>query len=61
MSGNITEDGKITIKHGDNCIVEASYKVPRIIANCHYNVNDTIVITYKPQQLGTENHEFKIE
>jgi hypothetical protein len=60
FSANITEDAKVTIKHGDNCIVEASDEVPRTIANCHYNVNDTIVITYKSQQPGIENHEFKI-
>ena len=57
--GNVTEEAKVTIKHGENCVVEASDEIPRTIANCPYNVNDTIVITYKPQQPGVENHEIK--
>lgn len=39
--------------------MEASDEVPRTIANCPYNINDTIVITYKPQQPSVENHEIK--
>ena len=49
FSKKITEEAEVTIKQGENCVVEASDKVPRTIANCPYNVNDTIVITYKPQ------------
>jgi hypothetical protein len=59
FSENITEDAKVTIKQGENCIVEASDEIPRTISNCPYNVNDTIVITYKPQQPGVGNHEIK--
>jgi hypothetical protein len=59
FSENITEEAKVTIKQDENCIVEASDEVPRTITNCPYNVNDTILITYKPQQPGVENHEIK--
>ena len=59
FSENITEEAKVTIKQDKNCIVEASDEVPRTITNCPYNVNDTILITYKPQQPGVENHEIK--
>jgi hypothetical protein len=59
FSENITEEAEVTIKQDENCIVEASDEVPRTVANCPYNINDTIVITYKPQQPSVENHEIK--
>lgn len=59
FSENITEEAKVTIKQAENCVVEASDEIPRTIANCPYNVNDTIIITYKPQQPDVENHEVK--
>jgi hypothetical protein len=59
FSGNITEEAKVTIKQDENCVVEAPDEVPRTIANCPYNVNDTILITYKSQQPGVINHESK--
>ena len=37
--------------------MEASDEVSQTIANCPYNGDDTIVITYKPQQPSVENHE----
>ena len=60
FSGNITEEAEVTIKQDENYVVEASYEVPRTIANCPYNVNDTIMITYTLKQPGVENHEIKI-
>jgi len=60
FSKSVTEDAEVKIKQGGNCVVEASDNVPRSIANCPYNVNDTILISYKPQQPSVvENHEFK--
>ena len=57
FSEYITEEAEVTIKQDENCIVEASDEVSQTIANCPYNVDDTIVITYKPQQPSGENHE----
>ena len=59
FSQSITEDTKVKIKHQGNCVVEASDNIPRTIANCPYNVNDTVVITYKPQLPSIENYESK--
>ena len=59
FSQSITEDAKVKIKHQGNCVVEASDNIPRTIANCPYNVNDTLVITYKPQRPSIENYESK--
>ena len=50
----VTEEAEVTIKQDENCVVESSDKVPRTIENCPYNINDTIVITYKSQQPGVE-------
>ena len=55
----ITEDAQVKIKHQGNCVVEASDNIPRTIANCPYNVNDTLVITYKPQRPAIESYESK--
>ena len=57
FSQSITEDAQVKIKHEGNCIVEASDNIPRTIVNCPYNVNDTLVITYKPQRPTLENYE----
>jgi flagellar basal body-associated protein FliL len=59
FSQGVTEDAKVKIKHQGNCIVEASDEIPRTIANCPFNVNDTLVITYKPQRPSIENYESK--
>jgi hypothetical protein len=59
FSQSVIEDAKVKIKHQGNCIVEASDNIPRTIANCPYNVNDTLVITYKPQRPSIENYESK--
>jgi hypothetical protein len=59
FSQSVIEHAKVKIKHQGNCIVEASDNIPRTIANCPYNVNDTLVITYKPQRPSIENYESK--
>jgi CMP-2-keto-3-deoxyoctulosonic acid synthetase len=47
------------IKEGNNCVVEGTDRIPRVIKECSYNVNDTILITYKEQQPAIEKHEIK--
>ena len=46
FSGSITYEAVVKIKHGPNCIVEGTDEIQRTITDCHYNVNDTILITY---------------
>jgi hypothetical protein len=59
FSGSITDDAIVKIKEGNNCVVEGSDKIPRVITDCSYNVNDTILITYKAQRPAIEKHEIK--
>ena len=59
FSGSTTDEAIVIIKQGPNCIVEGSDEIPRTISDCPYNVNDTILITYKSQQPGLEKHEIK--
>ena len=60
FSGSITDEAVVKIKQGPNCIVEGADEIPRTITDCPYNVNDTILITYKAQQPAVEKHEAKI-
>jgi hypothetical protein len=54
---NITEETQVIIKGEDGtCIVQANDDVPRTIANCPYNVGDTISITYKREQPPISEH-----
>ena len=57
FTGSTTDEAMVKIKEGTNCIVEAGDNIPRMINNCSYEVNDTILITYKGQQPTIENHE----
>jgi 2-phosphoglycerate kinase len=59
FSGSITDDAIVKIKEGNNCVVEGTDRIPRVIKECSYNVNDTILITYKEQQPAIEKHEIK--
>ena len=59
FSGSITDEAIVKIKQGANCIVEGEDEIPRVITDCSYNVNDTILITFKAQQPAIEKHEIK--
>ena len=59
FSENSAEEADITIKQDENCIVEGEDETPRTITDCPYNVNDTVLITYKAQQPAIEKHEIK--
>lgn len=59
FSGSITDEAIVKIKQGGNCIVEGADEIPRMITDCPYNVNDTILITFKAQQPAIEKHEIK--
>jgi hypothetical protein len=45
------------MKQEGDCVIEPSDDIPRTIAECPYNINDTLVITYKTPQPSIENHE----
>jgi hypothetical protein len=57
--GSIIDDAIMKIKEGNNCVVEGTDSIPRVIKDCSYNVNDTILISYKAQQPAIEKHEIK--
>ena len=61
FSGSITDEAIVKIKQGPNCIVEGTDEIPRTITDCSYNVNDTILITYKAKQPAIESHEIKTQ
>ena len=57
FSNSITEEAEVKMKQGDDCIVEADDRIPRMISDCSYNINDTILITYKAKQPNIEKHQ----
>ena len=59
FSASITEETEVKMKQGDSCIVEAEDRIPRMISDCLYHVNDTILITYKTKQPSIEKHQLK--
>ena len=59
FSGSIINDAIVKIKEGNNCVVEGTDRIPRVIKDCSYNVNHTILISYKAQQPAIEKHEIK--
>ena len=59
FSPSITDDAIVKIKEGNNFVVEGTDRIPRVIKDCSYNVNDTILISYKAQQPAIEKHEIK--
>ena len=59
FSGSITDESIVKIKQGSICIVEGADEIPRTITDCSYNVNDTVLITYKSKQPAVEKHEIK--
>jgi hypothetical protein len=42
FSGSITDNAIVKIKEGNNCVVEGTDRIPRVIKDCSYNVNHTI-------------------
>jgi hypothetical protein len=59
LSDSITEKAAVKMKQEGNCIVEAKDRIPRMISDCSYNVNDTVLITYKAKQPAIEKHQLK--
>jgi hypothetical protein len=59
FSKGISEDVSVKLKKDNDCIVEPSDNIPRVISNCKYAVGDNLSITYKAQQPTIEKHELK--
>src|SRR5215510_4942280 len=57
FSNSITENANVKLKQGNECIVEPSDKVPRVIPNCQYAIGDSLSVTYKPQHPTLEKFE----
>jgi hypothetical protein len=59
FSGSITEDVSIILKKDNDCVVEPSDGIPRVISNCNFAVGDNLSVTYKSKQPAIEKYEVK--
>jgi hypothetical protein len=59
FSGSITEDVPVMLKKDNDCVVEPSDGIPRVISNCNYAVGDNLSVTYKSKQPAIEKYEIK--
>jgi hypothetical protein len=59
FSKAITEDVPVKLKKDNECVVEPSDSIPRVIPNCSYAVGDILSVTYKPTQPTLEKYELK--
>lgn len=57
FSPPITEQVHVMLKKDNNCIVEPSDGIPRVISNCEYAVGDNLSVAYKPKQPTLEKYE----
>ncbi len=51
-----TEEVAVILKKDNDCIVEPSDGIPRVISNCRYNVGDNLSVAYKPKQPTLERY-----
>ena len=57
FSGAITEQVSVILKKDDDCIVEPSDGIPRVISNCQFTIGDNLSVAYKPKQPTLERYE----
>lgn len=57
FSGAVTEQVSIILKKDNDCIVEPSDGIPRVISNCQYSIGDNLSVAYKPKQPTLERFE----
>ena len=57
FSGAITERVSVILKKDDDCIVEPSDGIPRVISNCQFTIGDNLSVAYKPKQPTLERYE----
>ena len=56
FSPSITEQVTVTLRQNNICIVEASDSIPRQIYDCPYEIGQTVMISFKPEQPSIESH-----
>lgn len=59
FSESITEDVSVKLKKDNDCVVEPSDGIPRVISNCNYAVGDNLSVTYKTKQPAIQKYELK--
>ena len=59
FSESITEDVSVKLKKDNDCVVEPSDGIPRVISNCNYTVGDNLSVTYKAKQPAIQKYELK--
>jgi hypothetical protein len=59
FSDSITEDVTVKLKSDNDCVVEPSDGIPRVISNCNYAVGDILSVTYKPKQPTIQKYELR--
>jgi hypothetical protein len=59
FSESITEDVSVKLKTDNDCVVEPSDGIPRVISNCNYAVGDNLSVTYKARQPAIQKYELK--
>lgn len=59
FSASITEDVSVMLKKDNDCVVEPSDGIPRVISNCNFSVGDNLSVTYKSKQPAIEKFALK--
>ena len=59
FSASITEDVSVLLRKDNDCVVEPSDGIPRVISNCNFSVGDNLSVTYKSKQPAIEKFELK--
>lgn len=59
FSESITEDVPVKLRNDNECVVEPSDGIPRVISNCNYVIGDNLSVIYKPKQPALIKHELK--
>jgi hypothetical protein len=59
FTGSITEDVPVMLKKDNDCVIEPSDGIPRVISNCNFAVGDNLSVTYKSKQPAIEKYELK--
>jgi hypothetical protein len=47
------------LKKDNDCVVEPSDGIPRVISNCNFAIGDNLSVTYKSKQPAIEKYELK--
>ena len=56
FSGSVIENVPVKLKNGNECVVEPSDGIPRVISNCNYIVGENLSVTYMLKQPTFEKY-----